>query len=72
MSQNVSRLCYYSIINNERLKMILTYKAERIDRFGSLERQTMLALPVENEVIANDHLDHAVNSGWTILEMEIK
>jgi hypothetical protein len=52
--------------------MILTYKAERIDRFGSLERQTMLALPVSNEFDANDRLDHAVNSGWTILEMEIK
>ena len=52
--------------------MILTYKAERIDRFGSLERQTMLALPIKNEVSANSHLDNIVNEGWTILEMEIK
>ena len=52
--------------------MILTYKAERLDRFGSLERQTMLAYPIKNEVEANDHLDRAVIHGWTILEMEIK
>ena len=52
--------------------MILTYKAERIDRFGSLERQTMLALPIKNELSSNSHLDNVVNEGWTILEMEIK
>jgi hypothetical protein len=52
--------------------MILTFKAERIDRFGSLERQTMLALPVSDEFDANARLDYVVNNGWTILEMEIK
>ena len=52
--------------------MILTYKSERIGRFGELERQTMLALPIKNELEANDYLDRAVNNGWTILEMEIK
>ena len=52
--------------------MILTYKSERIGRFGELERQTMLALPIKNELEANSYLENQVSNGWTILEMEIK
>ena len=51
--------------------MTLKYIAERVGRFGELERQTMLALPVKNELDANSHMDSRVRDGWIILEMEL-
>jgi hypothetical protein len=51
--------------------MTLKYNAERVGRFGELERITMLALPVKSELDANSHMDFQVSKGWTILEMEL-